>query len=188
MKNKDRGEQELNEDDQQVGGPSAVELLREDHQKVQDLFEEFEGADNRSRQRIADQALTELEIHAKLEEGLVYPAIREALDEEDMMDEALEEHHVAELLIKELRKMGPKDERYKAKFTVLAEIVKHHIEEEESEILPQAEETDIDMAELGQEALALKEKLMSKLQSGSSSKKKQSGSSKSGKSRKRKAA
>ena len=189
MKNKDRGEQELNEDDQQEAmGPSAVELLREDHQKVQDLFEEFEGADNRSRQRIADQALTELEIHAKLEEGLVYPAIRDALDEEDMMDEALEEHHVAELLIKELRKMGPKDERYKAKFTVLAEIVKHHIEEEESEILPQAEETDIDMAELGQEAMALKEKLMSKMNSGSSSKKKQSGSSKSGKSRKRKAA
>jgi len=188
MKNKARAEQELDEDGQQEAGPSAVELLREDHQKVQDLFEEFEGADNRSRQRIADQALTELEIHAKLEEGLVYPAIREALDEDDMMDEALEEHHVVELLIKELRKMGPKDERYKAKFTVLAEIVKHHIEEEESEILPQAEETDMDMAELGQEAMALKEKLMSKMHSGSSSKKKPSSSSKSAKSRKRKAA
>lgn len=118
----------------------------------------------------------------------MYPAIREALDEDDMMDQALEEHHVVELLIKELRKMGPKDERYKAKFTVLAEIVKHHIEEEESEILPQAEETDMDMAELGQEAMALKEKLMSKMHSGSSSKKKPSDSSKSGKSRKRKAA
>ncbi|HKN85746.1 MAG TPA: hemerythrin domain-containing protein [Nitrospiraceae bacterium] len=187
MKNK-ADEQELNEDDQQEDGPSAIELLREDHQKVQDLFEEFESADNRSRQRIVDQALMELEIHSKLEEGLIYPAIRDALDEEDMMDEALEEHHVVELLIKELRKMGPKDERYKAKFTVLAEIVKHHIEEEESEVLPQAEETDIDMAELGQEAMALKEKLMSKMHSGSSSKKKPSGSSKSGKSRKRKAA
>ena len=181
-------EQELNEDDQQEDGPSAIELLREDHQKVQELFEEFEGADNRSRQRIVDQALTELEIHSKLEEGLIYPAIRDALDEDDMMDEALEEHHVVELLIKELRKMGPKDERYKAKFTVLAEIVKHHIEEEESEVLPQAEETDIDMAELGQEAMALKEKLMSKMQSGSSSKKKPSGSTRPGKARKRKAA
>jgi len=188
MKNNARAEQELDEESQQEAGPSAVELLREDHQKVQDLFEEFEGADNRSRQRIADQAMMELEIHAKLEEELVYPAIREALDEDDMMDEALEEHHVVELLIKELRKMGPKDERYKAKFTVLAEIVKHHIEEEESEILPQAEETDMDMAELGQEAMAFKEKLMSKMHSVSSSKKKPSGSSKSGKSRKRKAA
>jgi hemerythrin superfamily protein len=189
MKNKSSAEQESNDqEDQEEVGPSAIELLREDHQKVQALFEEFEGADNRSRQRIADQALTELEIHAKLEEGLVYPAIREALDEEDMMDEALEEHHVAELLIKELRKMQPKDERYRAKFTVLAEMVKHHIEEEESDMLPQAEETDIDMEELGQEAMALKEKLLSKMQSGSSSKKKTSSASRSGKSRKRKAA
>ena len=76
MKNKAGAEQELDEDNQQEDGPSAVELLREDHQKVRDLFEEFEGADNRSRQRIADQAMMELEIHAKLEEGLVYPAIR----------------------------------------------------------------------------------------------------------------
>jgi chemotaxis receptor (MCP) glutamine deamidase CheD len=105
-----------------------------------------------------------------------------------MMDEALEEHHVVELLIKELRKMGPKDERYHAKFTVLSEMVKHHIEEEESDMLPQAEETDIDMTELGQEAMDLKEKLMAKMHSGSSSKKKLSSSPKSGKSRKRTAA
>lgn len=192
MKNKGRAQQEVddddNQDDQQEAGPSAVELLREDHQKVQDLFEEFEGADSRSRPRIVDQALTELEIHAKLEEGLIYPAIREALDEEHMIDEALEEHHVVELLTKELRKMGPKDERYHAKFTVLSEMVKHHIEEEESDMLPQAEETDIDMTELGQEAMDLKEKLMAKMHSGSSSKKKSSSSPKSGKSRKRKAA
>lgn len=189
MKDKTSAEQESNDqEDREEAGPSAIELLREDHQKVQDLFEEFEGADNRSRQRIADQALTELEIHAKVEEGLVYPAIREALDEEDMMDEALEEHHAAELLIKELRKMGPTDERYRAKFTILAEMVKHHIEEEESDMLPQAEDTDIDMAELGQEATALKEKLLSRMQSGSSSKKKTATASRSGKSRKRKAA
>lgn len=191
MKNTTRAEQESNDtdqEDQHEAGPSAIELLREDHQKVQDLFEEFEGADSRSQQRIADQALTELEVHAKLEEGLVYPAIREALDEKDMMDEALEEHHVAELLIKELRKMGPKDERYHAKFKVLAEMVKHHIEEEESDMLPQAEETDIDMEELGQEAMALKEKLLSKMHSGSSSKKKPVSASRSGKSRKRKVA
>ena len=190
MKNKTRARQESNDqENEQEAGPSAIELLREDHQKVQDLFEEFEGADTRSQQRIVDQALTELEVHAKLEEGLVYPAIREALDEEDMMDEALEEHHVVELLIKELRKMSPKDDRYHAKFTVLTEMVKHHIEEEESDMLPQAEETDIDMAELGQEAMALKDKLLSKMHSSSSSKKKKATSaSKSGKSRKRKAA
>lgn len=179
-------EAEENEEQSENGGVNAVELLREDHRKVQDLFEEFEGADTRSRQRLVDQALTELEIHAKLEEGLIYPAIREALDEDEMMDQALEEHHVVEFLIKELRKMGPKDERYSAKFQVLAEIVKHHIEEEESEILPQAEESDLDLMELGEEAMAKKDKLMAKMSTGSQ--KKSSKSSGRGRSRKRTAA
>ena len=145
-------------------GPNALEMLREDHQKVQSLFEEFESADNRSRAGIANQILTELEIHATLEETLIYPAIREALDEDDMMDEALEEHHVVKAMIKELRKMQPKDERYRAKFKVLSEIVQHHVEEEESEILPQAEETDLDFNALGQEALMRKEKLIAKME------------------------
>lgn len=187
MKQREQSDENLDEDEQtENSGVNAVELLREDHRKVQDLFEEFEGADSRSRQRIVDQALTELEIHAKIEEGLIYPAIREALDEDELMDQALEEHHVAKVLIKELRKMGPKDERYSAKFQVLAEIVKHHIEEEESDILPQAEESDLDLAELGQEAMMQKEKLMTKISPGAQ--RKSSKSSGGGRSRKRTAA
>ena len=150
--------------DTQSEGPNALEMLREDHQKVQALFDEFEGADNRSRQGIGNQILTELEIHATLEETLIYPAIREALDEDDMMDEALEEHHVVERMIKELRKMQPKDERHRAKFKVLSEIVKHHVEEEESEILPKAEGTDLDFTALGEEAMEHKDKLMAKME------------------------
>ena len=150
--------------DTQSEGPNALEMLREDHQKVQALFDEFEGADNRSRQGIGNQILTELEIHATLEETLIYPAIREALDEDDMMDEALEEHHVVERMIKALRKMQPKDERYRAKFKVLSEIVKHHVEEEESEILPKAEGTDLDFTALGEEAMEHKDKLMAKME------------------------
>lgn len=184
---KRREDENFEEEDQaEHDGVNAVELLREDHRKVQELFEQFESADNRSRPRIVEQALTELEIHAKLEEGLIYPAIREIVEEEDMMDEALEEHHAAELLIKELRKMGPKDERYRAKFKVLAEMVKHHIEEEESQMLPQAEESDLDLEELGAEAMERKEKLMAKASSGSG--KKSSKSSGRSRSRKRTAA
>ena len=81
-----------------------------------------------------------------------------------MMDEALEEHHVVERMIKELRKMQPKDERYRAKFKVLSEIVKHHVEEEESEILPKAEGTDLDFTALGEEAMEHKDKLMAKME------------------------
>ena len=68
-----------------------------------------------------------------------------------MMDEALEEHHVAKILIGELREMSPGDERFDAKFKVLAEAVKHHIEEEESELLPNAEDMELDLEALGEE-------------------------------------
>jgi len=157
------GKHEEQEDNNGVNdGPNAVEMLREDHRKVQELFEEFENADHRSRPRLAEQVLMELEVHTKLEEGLLYPAIREVVNEEALVDKAREEHHVATLLIKELRKMQPRDERYSAKFQVLAESVQHHIEEEESQLLPQIEELDIDLSELGQKALAQKEKLMAK--------------------------
>ena len=67
---------------------------------------------------------------SKLEEALIYPAIRAEIDDDDLMDEALEEHHVVHGLLVELKKMKPSDERYDAKFTVLAENVRHHIEED----------------------------------------------------------
>lgn len=146
--------------DMEVQNP--LDMLKEDHQAVQGLFSQFEEADRRGRQRIAEEALTMLEIHAKLEEDLIYPAIAEAIDDEELINEALEEHHVATLLIKELRKMEPKNERYAAKFKVLSEMVKHHIEEEEGETFPQAEQADIDWSEIGQEAVTMREKLMRK--------------------------
>jgi len=119
---------------QEAGASSVTHRLREDHRKVKGLFEEFEQAeDAKAKQRIVETALTELEVHSKLEEELIYPTIRGEIDDDDLMDEALEEHHVVHGLIGELRKMKPRDERYDAKFTVLAENVRHHIKEEESE-------------------------------------------------------
>ncbi len=141
---------------------NALELLKKDHREVEQLFKSFEEADSRSRQGIADEAIKALEVHTKIEESLVYPAIREATGEEDMMDEAVEEHHVVTLLIKELHKMKASAEGYKAKFKVLSELVKHHVQEEEQEMFPQAEQTDIDWGEIGQEAMSIKERMMSK--------------------------
>ena len=148
----------------QVAGVSSVtDMLREDHKKVKGLFEEFGQADDaKTKQRIVETALAELEVHAKLEEELIYPAIRAEIDDEDLMDEALEEHHVVHGLLGELKKMKPSDDRYDAKFTVLAENVRHHIKEEESDMFPQAEECEIDWEAVSARVTKRKEQLLAK--------------------------
>ena len=138
-----------------------VTMLKEDHAKVQALFEDFQSADGRKKTEIAVTAIFELEVHADLEEKVIYPAIREELEEDDLMNEAVEEHHLVHVLIKELKKLKPKDARFQAKFTVLGELVKHHIEEEEGEILPKAEKSGIDWAALEVKVMERKEKLVS---------------------------
>jgi hypothetical protein len=149
--------------------PDAVELLKEDHEKVKSLFQEFEEAEEtEEKDRIVATALNELEVHATVEEEIVYPAIRDTDDDEEHREkvaEAFEEHHAAKLLIGELRNMRSNDERYYAKFKVLSEMVKHHIEEEESEMLPKAEQGGLDVEALGEEITERKESLMEELQS-----------------------
>ena len=141
--------------------PTVLRMLKEDHKKVKALFEEFEEAsDKRTRARLVLDGVKELEVHAAIEEELVYPAIREGLDEDDLMDEALEEHHVAHVLINELKDMSPEDERYFAKFTVLAENIRHHIKEEEGEMLPQAADAELDWEALQQSVEQRKEQLL----------------------------
>jgi hypothetical protein len=142
----------------------VFDMLKKDHEKVQALFDEFEAADDsRSKTRIVQETLRELEVHAKLEETLIYPAIREKLNEEEVMDEALEEHHVAHVLINELKRMKHSDGRYEAKFTVLGESIKHHVKEEEGTMFPEAGKADINWDELAQEAMERKEELMNRI-------------------------
>lgn len=153
--------------------PDALQLLREDHQKVKDLFKRFEDSDDkREKQTICDEAMMELVVHSTVEEEIFYPAVRaENRDGESrqMMDEADEEHHVVDLLIAELGAMTSSDSHFDAKFTVLAENVKHHIQEEESEMLPKAAELGgARMAELGDEMYARKMELMREMQGGRS--------------------
>lgn len=152
--------------------PNAIELLREDHQKVKDLFQHFEGMESGHKKEIVTTTLHELAIHTTVEEEIFYPAARKALEETgeetDLIDEAWEEHHVVKLLGAELKKMRPSDERYDAKFTVLAESVKHHIEEEEGELFPKLE-GHLDDENLGEKMIARKEKLQKRPVSSSKS-------------------
>jgi len=115
----------------------AIAILKKDHDTVKGLFEEFQKAETQARRtKLVDQALTELKIHAILEEEIFYPTVRAHVGR-DIMNEADEEHHVAKVLIAELDTIDAKNDHRDAKFTVLAESVRHHIREEETEMLVQ---------------------------------------------------
>ena len=138
----------------------AIAILKKDHDTVKGLFEEFQKAETQARRtKLVDQALTELKIHAILEEEIFYPTVRAHVGR-DIMNEADEEHHVAKVLIAELDTIDAKNDHRDAKFTVLAESVRHHIREEETEMLPKAKELDIDFEALGQRILARKKELL----------------------------
>lgn len=139
----------------------AIAMLKKDHQTVKTLFDEFEDSEQTAeRKDIAEKACRELEIHAAIEEEMFYPALRQKMDDEDgLLDEADEEHHEAKILVAELKLMSGDEENYAAKFTVLAENVRHHIKEEEGELFPQAKKTEIDFEVLGERMAARKREL-----------------------------
>jgi Hemerythrin HHE cation binding domain len=141
---------------------NAIAMLKEDHDTVKDLFERFEetkGATTKAK--IVSEALMSLKVHATIEEELFYPAVRQNIeDEEGIMDEADEEHHVAKILIAELENMTGDEEHWDAKFKVLAESVRHHIKEEEGKLFKEAKKTKIDFNALGSQMAQLKQRLM----------------------------
>jgi hemerythrin superfamily protein len=141
---------------------NAIAMLKEDHEKVKELFDKFEKTNgSATKAKIVADALQELKVHATIEEELFYPSLRQKIeDDEGIMDEADEEHHVAKVLIAELEKMNGDEDHWEAKFTVLAESVRHHIKEEEGKMFKEAKKTDIDFDVLGSQMLHLKEKLL----------------------------
>ena len=137
----------------------AISILIKDHDTVKDLFDRFEKAESTAeKEKIIAQALSELKIHAVIEEEIFYPAVRKHVGK-DLMNEADEEHHVARVLIAELDRDGRGNDHRNAKFTVLAESVRHHINEEEGEMLPKAKGVEMDFEALGERMLARKREL-----------------------------
>jgi hemerythrin superfamily protein len=122
-------------------GPDAVRLLVEQHAGIRRLFEEWDELSPRPSKRKAElvrELITILVKHAKIEEQVFYPAVAAEVEgQADLVDESLEEHHAAELLLKELDRMDPSSDRFDAKVTVLKEMVIHHLEEEEEALFPQ---------------------------------------------------
>jgi hemerythrin superfamily protein len=144
----------------------AIALLKADHRKVKELFRNYEAAGTRAYQKkksIADEICTEISLHSRLEEELFYPAVKAHTDKDgqDLLAEAVEEHHVVATLIDELRALEPRDERFDAKLSVLMENIEHHIEEEEGELFPEAKEVLGDaLTHLGSRIQQRKEQLM----------------------------
>jgi hemerythrin superfamily protein len=151
------------------GTQDVLHLLAEDHKKVLKMFEEFEklqkknDEDEEAIQLLVETACAELTIHAQVEEEVFYPAAREAIDDMDLLDEAEVEHASARQLITELASMQPSDDLYAAKFTVLGEYVKHHIQEEEKELFPKIKKSDLDLMELAEEVRERKLELRDEL-------------------------
>ena len=142
----------------------AVAMLKADHREVEALFEAFEVAESAGQKRaLAEQICTALTVHAKLEEGIFYPACRSTIENQDLVDEALVEHDGAKVLINEIEAGGPDEDFYDAKVKVLKEQIQHHIEEEEKirgNIFQQARAADVDLEALGERMAERKAELM----------------------------
>ncbi len=154
------------EEDETEGNQDAVSLLTADHAEVRQLFEDYrqlveEDGDLEEKRALAEQICVALAVHADIEEEIFYPAMRESIDDDLLLDQAEVEHASAKDLIAQIQAMDPDDALYDAKILVLAEYVEHHVEEEESEIFPAAEKSGIDLEVLGAELAERKQELMS---------------------------
>lgn len=119
----------------------AFELLKQDHKKVSGIFEKLEATTERgvkTREELFAQLKQELDVHARIEETVLYPVLKQLDETEDITLEAYEEHNVVKQLLAELEEMPKDDESWGAKLKVCQENVEHHVEEEEGEMFKDA--------------------------------------------------
>jgi|KBSMisStaDraftv2_1062788.scaffolds.fasta_scaffold16979_6 hemerythrin superfamily protein len=145
----------------------AISLLTNDHAEVNELFEQYkalaedEGSMTTDKQSLAEEICTMLTVHAAIEEEIFYPAVRDALDDSKLLDEAEVEHQAAKDLIEQIQDSDPSDPLYDARVNVLGEYVNHHVQEEEGELFPQVRDAELDLDSLGAEMSARQEELLS---------------------------
>ncbi len=139
-------------------GTDAISLLKQDHQKVRGLLKRF---DSNPSERLLDEIENELKVHTQIEEEIFYPAYRDSVEgkheQEKLYFEALEEHHVVDLVLPEIRSTSEGSEEFAAKGKVLKDLVEHHAKEEEKEMFPKARKA-MGAAELRNLGMRLKER------------------------------
>ncbi|MGQ9426634.1 hemerythrin domain-containing protein [Gilvimarinus sp. F26214L] len=145
----------------------AISLLKQDHKTVKDLLAQLTETTDRAiktRTDLLEQIASELRVHTKIEEEVLYPAFRDAgkQDEKKMFYEAVEEHRaVEELVLPDLEKTDPGSNQFAGRAKVLKELVEHHMDEEESEMFPAAKELfgKEQLTDMGEKMAGLKQRL-----------------------------
>ena len=148
--------------------PDAIKLLTTDHAEVKAMFKAYQDlvaaeAEEDERLALATQICDSLTVHATVEEEIFYPAAREELEEQDLLDEAEVEHASAKDLIAQIQSMEPSEALYDAKVKVLGEYIEHHVKEEEGELFPKVRKSEVDLKALGEEMHARKQELATQL-------------------------
>jgi hemerythrin superfamily protein len=144
----------------------ACDLLDADHKAVKAMFKEYESlTEGRSRsttkkRQLADQICKELTVHATIEEEIFYPAVRKAIKDNALLNEATVEHASAKDLIAQIKGMDAAEELFDAKVTVLGEYIDHHVKEERTEMFTKARATKLDLVGLAEQLKQRKEELM----------------------------
>jgi hemerythrin superfamily protein len=142
----------------------AISFLEADHREVDGYFDAFEAcSDDAEKKALADKICLSLKVHTQIEEELFYPPAREKTGDGDLLDEALVEHTGAKTLIAQIEAMRPGQPLYDAKVKVLGEQVRHHVDEEQTELFPEVRKTEIDLEALGAKLAARKVELMTLL-------------------------
>ena len=149
----------------------ACDLLDADHKAVKKMFKEYEELTSsrarsamQKKKDLAMQICQELTVHAQIEEEIFYPALRAAMKDTDLLDEAAVEHQTAKDLIAQIQGAGEPDEMFDAKVKVLGEYIDHHVKEEKGEIFPKARAArKLDLMAMREELETRKEELMSEM-------------------------
>jgi hemerythrin superfamily protein len=142
----------------------AIALLKQDHREVEEWFAQFEKSRSEDKkEKLAQKICMALTVHATIEEEIFYPAFLEATDETDIHHEAEVEHDGAKKLIAQIQSSGPSDEYFDARVTVLSEMIKHHVKEEEKRdgMFSKAKQAEMDLKALGEQLQSRKKELMS---------------------------
>ena len=144
---------------------NAIDLLEQDHREVEAYFDQFEGLkEDAAKDDLARKICMALTVHTRIEEEIFYPQAREAIDDDALLDEALVEHDGAKRLIAEIEEMEAGEELFDAKVKVLGEMIRHHVEEEEEELFPEVEKSEMDLEAVGKPLAQRKAELMTEME------------------------